>query len=285
MSVHSALPQPLTEAVDAVLAAAGVAHIAHGDADPVRAAEQAVLDSAARALIGPFRSADVNEALAVTGPAGLALLAPIATWAGLTRADEPAGADDEPPDHRGTVLRLVARDTVVAQHIAADLRASGRRALVVAGAHDYGRQLAAQLALADLPRTDDAGEADVVVLCGLSGAAEIERAAALAPRPVIAFDGVQGADLGPGRDVRLALPFGPPGAGDTLDALFRGVPSARRGAELVADAVRGGAADRAAILAALRAAGPFDEHGDPVDPPVWLWRADEAWNLTPDRAL
>jgi hypothetical protein len=32
-------------------------------------------------------------------------------------------------------------------------------------------------------------------------------------------------------------------------------------------------------------AGPFDAHGDPVDPPVWLWRADEDWALAPDRAL
>jgi hypothetical protein len=39
------------------------------------------------------------------------------------------------------------------------------------------------------------------------------------------------------------------------------------------------------MLAAMRAAGPFDEHGDPIDPPVWLWRADAEWRLTPDRAL
>jgi hypothetical protein len=36
----------------------------------------------------------------------------------------------------------------------------------------------------------------VVVLAGLQGEAEIARAAALAPLPVIAFDGVQGAALG-----------------------------------------------------------------------------------------
>jgi hypothetical protein len=35
----------------------------------------------------------------------------------------------------------------------------------------------------------------------------------------------------------------------------------------------------------LRAAGPFDEHGDPVDPPVWLWRPDREWVLRADRAL
>ena len=35
-------------------------------------------------------------------------------------------------------------------------------------------------------------------------------------------------------------------------------------------AVAAGAHDRKALLSALRAAGPFDEHGDPVDPPAWL---------------
>ena len=47
----------------------------------------------------------------------------------------------------------------------------------------------------------------------------------------------------------------------------------------------GGARDRAALLAALRIAGPFDEHGDPVDPPVWLYRATADWTLEPDRPL
>ena len=35
----------------------------------------------------------------------------------------------------------------------------------------------------------------------------------------------------------------------------------------------------------LRELGPFDEHGDPVDPPVWLWRAAEDWTLEPERVL
>jgi hypothetical protein len=53
----------------------------------------------------------------------------------------------------------------------------------------------------------------------------------------------------------------------------------------VAEALRGGAGDRASLLTALRALGPFDEHGDPVDPPVWLWRAAADWTLEPERAL
>jgi hypothetical protein len=31
--------------------------------------------------------------------------------------------------------------------------------------------------------------------------------------------------------------------------------------------------------------GPFDEHGDLIDPPVRLWRAGADWALTPDRPL
>jgi hypothetical protein len=52
-----------------------------------------------------------------------------------------------------------------------------------------------RLTAAGLPRADHRAQADVVVLAGLQGEAEIARAAALAPLPVIAFDGVQGAAL------------------------------------------------------------------------------------------
>jgi hypothetical protein len=280
--VHSALPDPLTAVVDEVLRAAAVEHHAHGPRAPLRAAETAAGDERAVALIGPFRSADVAEAVEATAPAGLPLLATAATWAGVTRDDEP-GCDDA-ADHRGTVLRLVARDTEVAARIAADVRAAGRRALVVAGDHEYGVQLDGQLWKVGLPRADGPDDADLVVLCGLPGSPEIERAAALAPLPVVCFDGVQGADLGAGRDVALALPVAPADDVRAGELLFF-VEPARRAASLVADGVLGGATDRAALLVAMRAAGPFDDHGDPVDPPVWLWRADEEWRLAPERAL
>jgi hypothetical protein len=282
VAVHSVLPDPLTAAVDEILRAAGVEHVAHTDDDPVRAAEAAAGDADAAALIGPFRSAAVAEAVEATAPAGLPLLAPVATWAGVTRDDEP-GCDDA-ARHHGTVLRMLARDTEVAARIAADVRAAGGRALVIAGRHEYGRQLDGQLRLAGLPRAEDPGAADLVVLCGLAGAPEIERAAALAPVPVVAFDGVQGADLGAGRDVRLALPFAPAEGVATGDDLFV-VDPVRRAARLVVAGLRDGAGDRSTLLAAMRALGPFDEHGDPLDAPVWLWRAGDGWALAPDRPL
>jgi len=249
-------------------------HVAHGSADPMRAAEAAASDPDAIALLGPFRSRDVAEAVEATAPAGVPLLAPVATWAGITRDDEP-GCEDDPAHHLGTVLRMVARDTEVAARLAADVRAAGQRALVVAGEHEYGAQVDGQLELARLPRVRDAATADLVVLCGLAGGQEVERAAATG-LPVIAFDGVQGGTLLPG--LRLVLPFSP-GEDPT------GTTAARRAASLVVEALRGGAPDRASLLAALRELGPFDEHGDPVDPPVWLWRAAEDWTLEPDRPL
>jgi hypothetical protein len=280
MVVHTMLPDTLTEAVAEVLAPAGVAHVAHGDVDPIDAASVAAADGKVMALIGPFRSAEVAEVVEATAPAGLPLIAPVATWAGVTRDDEP-GCDDA-ARHGGTVLRILARDTVVAQRIATDIGGRGQRALVVAGDHEYGRQLDGQLRLAGLPRSDDPELADVVVVAALAGRPEVERVAAAASLPVIAFDGIQGTDLGAMRDIHVALPFSPVAA---VDGRVRLEPCVRRAAELVVEAVRAGASDRRGVLDALRALGPFDAHGDPVDPPVWLWRADAQWQLVPDRAL
>ena len=94
--------------------------------------------------------------------------------------------------------------------------------------------------------------------------------------PVVAFDGIQSGTPVP--DCSLLLPFTP---GDDMD----GTTAAARAATLISEAVAGGARDRTALLSALRIAGPFDEHGDPVDPPVWLYRAGEDWGLHPDRPL
>ena len=64
-----------------------------------------------------------------------------------------------------------------------------------------------------------------------------------------------------------------------------GTTAAARAATLISEAVAGGARDRVALLSAMRIAGPFDEHGDPVDPSVWLYRAARDWSLQPDRPL
>jgi hypothetical protein len=281
--VHSALPAALGAAAGAVLHAAGVAHVAHGDAEPLAAAEAAAGDARAVALLGPFRSADVAEAVEVTAPAGLPLLAPVATWAGVTRDDEP-GCDDA-ARHRGTVLRLVGRDTVVAARVAEHVHTSALRALVVAGAHEYGRQLDAQLRLAGLRRAVDLHDAGVVILCGLAGSPEAGRAARTAPLPVVAFDGIQGAELGQEhRSVLLALPFAPvPGMDDR--AVLAGEDRAARAAALVVAALAGGARARAELLAAVRVLGRFDVHGDPAGPPVWLWRVRPGWRLEPERPI
>jgi hypothetical protein len=81
-----------------------------------------------------------------------------------------------------------------------------------------------------------------------------------APLPIIAFDGIQGADLRPGRDVQIALVYAP-----TDGAL--GTPEAQRAAALVVEGVNAGHDD---LLATIRALGPFDDHGDPIDPPVYF---------------
>jgi hypothetical protein len=246
VTVHTALPDALTVAADEVLAGAGVRHVAHGDGDPGAAGVAAAEDSSALALIGPYRSRGVAEAVEATA--------------------------------------LAARDTVVAERIATALRATGRHAVLVAGDHDYGRQLAGQLGLAELPRARHRGEADVVVLAGLAGEEEIGEAADLSPLPVVAFDGVQGAHLGAGREIHLALPLAPEPA-LPLEALMAGAGQVRRAAELIVASLQAGARDRATMLAEIRVRGPLDDHGDTVDPPVWLWHARDDWTLEPDRAI
>jgi hypothetical protein len=223
------------------------------------AAEAAAEDGGV--LIGPLRSQQVVEALEATAPAHVPLVAPAATWVGVTRSDEPFG-DGEPSRSSSVVLRIIARDMVVAERIAAWVRGRGEGARVIAGDHPYGEQLASQLRLAGLSEGDD-----LVVLCGLSDHPECHRARD-ADLPIVAFDGVQGSELG--EDVRLALPFAPAAEGVLVAA-------ARRAAQLVRD----GHGD----METMRRLGPFDDHGDPIDPPVWLWRAGRAWSLTPEAAI
>jgi hypothetical protein len=52
--VHSILPAALAVVVDDALAGSGIAHVGHEADDAVPAAERAVGDDSAVALIGPF---------------------------------------------------------------------------------------------------------------------------------------------------------------------------------------------------------------------------------------
>ncbi len=124
---------------------------------------------------------------------------------------------------------------------------------MIAGDHDYGLQLDSQLRMAGLARAETPGEADVIVLAGLVGEPENDRARELAPLPIVAFDGIQG-ETYPNQDVTIALVYAP-----RADRCRRGRGAA---AEIVATATD---------LDAIRAIG-FDEHGDPLDPPVYFNR-------------
>jgi hypothetical protein len=84
--------------------------------------------------------------------------------------------------------------------------------------------------------------------------------------------------------VLVALPYGPEDEAAMADGTL-GTTQTRRAAELVVAALEAGAGDREALLAAVRALGPFDPQGDPVEAPVWLWRAGSDWTLRPERDL
>jgi hypothetical protein len=109
--------------------------------------------------------------------------------------------------------------------------------------------------LAGLPRAAAAADADLVVLAGLRGEPEADAARALAPLPIVAFDGIQG-EAFPEQDVELALVYAPGPLG---------VDETRRAAELLT---------RTTDLDELRRLGRFDEHGDPLDAPVRFERYD-----------
>ena len=83
----------------------------------------------------------------------------------------------------------------------------------------------------------------------------------------------------------LALPVAPTeGLGQA--ELMAGVGEARRAAQLVLAALRGGAGDRLSVLRARPVSGrSTTTTGDPVDPAVWRWRVDPDWVLTPERPL
>ena len=151
---------------------------------------------------------------------------------------------------------MVARDSVVAQRIAERVHDAGQRALVVAGDHEYGMQLDAQLSMHELPRTTDASHADVIVLAGLAGEPEIRTARSLAPLAIIAFDGIQ-PERFPDQEVLIAFVY-------SSRVEMAGVGEARRAAELAIAAIEHGGD----VLSHLRELGSFDAIGDLLEPTV-----------------
>ena len=180
------------------------------------------------ALVGPFRSRDVAEVVEATAPAGLPLLAPVATWAGVTRDDEP-GCEDDPARHRGTVLRMLARDTEVAARLAADVRAPGSMRSCWRASTSTARSSTGSCAWSAC-RGPTTPQPPTWSCCAGWRAGRRSRAPRAAGLPVVAFDGVQGGP--PVSGLRLVLPFAP---GDDP----AGTTAARRAASLVADALRG----------------------------------------------
>jgi hypothetical protein len=257
--VHSGeLPERHAAVLARTLRAAGVEHAAGSTP------EEAAADADCVAFIGPFRSWRAALAAPVLNAAGIVQVCPAATWAALTRADEPSGDDEAPdlrPAGRATLVRLVPRDTEVCRRLVEN--APERRLAVVADHESYGRQLAQQLRLAGLEERP--GEPDAVVYCGL---AENAPHGLLAGRRVYAFDGAQG--FGDAH-TRYVLPIVPLDGWSGAD-LHAYVPQLRQAGELVARAVERGGADREAVLRAVWELGGFDEHGDPPRGPVGVWR-------------
>jgi hypothetical protein len=95
----------------------------------------------------------------------------------------------------------------------------------------------------------------VIVLAGLQGEPEADAARALAPLPVVAFDGIQG-EAFPDQEVAIALVYAPGPVG---------LAESRRAAELVV---------AAKDLDLMRRLGGFGEHGDLLDPLVRFERYD-----------
>jgi hypothetical protein len=267
VSVHSGgLPERHAAVLAETLGAAGVDHV------PGSTPEAAAADDACVAYVGPLRSWPAALAAPTLNAAGIVQVCPAATWVALTREDEPHGTDEAPPQRpggRATLVRLVPRDTEVCRKLVEN--APERRLAVVEEHESYGRQLGRQLRMVGLE--EEPGEPDAVVYCGL---AENAPHGLLAGRRVYAFDGAQGFGDAHTRYVLANLPR--EGWSDEDVRAF--VPQAADAGELVAKAVAQGGADREAVRRAVWAIGGFDEHGDPPDPRVGVWRPGADGGLT-----
>lgn len=282
--VHSHLPPDLTAVLSEALSRGGVEHVDSGARTPVAAAEEAVRDDRAVAFVGPYRSADVGETAGILNEAGMAQLAPAATYAALTR-DEPGAEDGMPaslaPTGRRTLFRLVARDTAVCQALVGSV---GTRCAVLSDGGSYGEQVAAQMRLSGV-EPDEA--ADTVLYAGLADGAPLDALRASAPRPVLTLDGALSAQFAAalGHDrVRFAT-AAYPREGSEVRSVLAFIPQAAEAGMLIVGSLMAAGPDRARVLDALRDCGRFDEHGDTTERRVGLWRIRSDATIEPVTTL
>jgi hypothetical protein len=272
--VHSALPARLAGVLTEVLWRGGVEHVDAGPEHPVEAAAAAAEDPRAVAFVGPFRSSHVGETAAILNEAGLAQLAPAATYAALTR-DEPGAEDGMPaslaPTGRGTLFRVAARDTAVCQALVARV---GSRCVLLDDGGSYGEQVAGQLRLAGVEPDDGA---DTVLYAGLADGAPLDALRATGPRPLFTLDGAWDPDFveALGRDrVRFAMALYPQ-PDWSVEAVQAFLPQTAEAGMLITGSVMAAGADRAAVLEGLRSCGRFDEYGDTNERRIGLWAMGE----------
>lgn len=269
--VHSHLPPDLAAALSQSLSVGGVEHVDSGSANPVAAAQEAAADARAVAFVGPFRSFHVGETAAILNEAGMAQLAPAATYAALTR-DEPGAEDGMPaslvPTGRRTLFRLVARDTAVCQAVVAHV---GTRCALVSDGGSYGEQVAAQIRLAGVEPDDDA---DTVLYAGLARDAPLEPLRATAPRPVVTLDGALEPEFAAalGHDRLQVASAAYPREGSDARTVHAFIPQTAEAGMLVVGSLIAAGPDRSRIVEALRGCGRFDEFGDTTERRVGLWR-------------
>lgn len=282
LRVYSAIPKTVEAVATAALAEEGIEHVALGPGAIPRHARTAADDPQCVAFVGPWLSFEVIDSMKILNLAGIAQIAPAASYVGLTR-DEP-GAEEGMPDSLSpgpvpTFFRMCARDTLISRATLEFLSGQGLRyATIVHDESDYGLQLAAQLVIAGLEPEEDPRDANAVVYCGLAEDAPYEELLDLAPRPIIAFEGAAVAGFaeaaGGVERVRYLLPQAPVAGWSDRQCIFY-APLVHRAAALLAAVVaRIDTPDRSDVVDALWRCGEFDDHGDAVAPDIGVWAED-----------
>jgi branched-chain amino acid transport system substrate-binding protein len=236
------------------------------DALAVAHARTAIEDDGALAYIGGFHSSQAMAAAAVLGEAGMALIAPAATWSEL---------------HGPTLVRLMPDDRALARAIGHWLESAGVTRLLIVHDHDegYGVPVARMCAEAvsaqvrsrpvwdwDEDMAADLGDAEAVLYVGVAGSGAVrlwDGLHALDERLwLLGTDGV--ARPSPAREMSAGA------AARTRFFSTRHAPWGFYGYEALALVRDAGASDRAGVVAAVRATRDrdsvlgrysLDEHG------------------------